>query len=270
MHTIQTMTERSYSEISCFQACERKWHLRYILRRAGNLVPADRLVRGKIVHQWLAAWWSANPIDYPADPNLRAMCKGYEAVYQRPHLKNVSVNVPFLEFISDDLTLVGEVDGLGYDDDGLVILEHKTTSSDIAPGSLYWRKVESTDRQVSIYLRAWPKARVLYDVLRKPAFRAGDVEGKALADMSENPGRYFARHTVVRLTSEEADTDQDLVGISQRMRWAGRSGRPRNPDACHNYGDECEFFSVCWHGKNPMSLPEWNDDSFECQRGKNR
>ena len=56
-----------------------------------------------------------------------------------------------------------------------VIVEHKTTSSDISPGSSYWRQVSATDLQVSMYAAAFPGATILYDVIRKPDLEHSQV-----------------------------------------------------------------------------------------------
>lgn len=69
--------------------------------------------------------------------------------------------------------VAGTLDGVNFGEnpttqDDLVILEHKTTSEDITPGSPYWARVITTDVQVSLYRAAFPRARIVYDVIRKP------------------------------------------------------------------------------------------------------
>lgn len=49
-----------------------------------------------------------------------------------------------------------------------VVVEHKTTSADITPGSPYWRRL-TLDAQVSLYLGG--AGSLLYDVIRKPTLR---------------------------------------------------------------------------------------------------
>jgi hypothetical protein len=52
-----------------------------------------------------------------------------------------------------------------------LVVEHKTTSSDIGPGSAYWAKL-TLDTQVSAYLGAHEGVEgMLYDVIRKPGIR---------------------------------------------------------------------------------------------------
>lgn len=49
-----------------------------------------------------------------------------------------------------------------------LVVEHKTTSADITPGSPYWRRL-ALDAQVSLYLGG--AGSLLYDVIKKPSLR---------------------------------------------------------------------------------------------------
>ena len=91
-------------------------------------------------------------------------------------IDEVRVEVPFTTTIGG-VECAGTVDAIGFDAvqesrslmrTRTVIVEHKTTSSDISPGSSYWRQVSATDLQVSMYAAAFPGATILYDVIRKP------------------------------------------------------------------------------------------------------
>ncbi len=191
-------------------------------------------------------------------PVERAMLEGYQALYERPHLRDVRVNVPFRVEVAPGLELAGECDAVGTDTDGrTVVVEHKTTTSDITPGSQYWRKVVLTDPQVSIYSIAFPGATVLYDVLHVPQFRAGDLYAKSLAAMAETPEKYFQRMTVVRMAHEADDTVQDVRKVEGRMATDAEVGTARNPDACFTYGRECDFFAACWEGREITTYPTW-------------
>lgn len=248
---------RTHSELACYRKCPRLWSYRYEHRRQG-LIPAQALSRGKRIHTFLAEWWSSTKgadLSIPGyAPTERAMLIGYDRLYERPHLTNVRVNVPFRVNIAAGLNVAGECDAVGIDSEGrTVIVEHKTTSSSIEPGGQYWRRVTHVDPQVSIYSLAFPGAIILYDVLHTPAFRAGDLYAKSLADMAENPGKYFQRATVVRLESETYRTIEDIVQQGLLM----STDTVRNPDACFYMGRECEFFAACWHGKDIESYPEW-------------
>lgn len=165
------------------------------------------------------------------------------------------------------------------------IIEHKTSSEDVTPGSDYWVRL-TLDSQVSNYLTGarWLAARhgfdasaiagVIYDVVAKPGQRPLRAtpeesrkytrEGKLYANqrerdetpaeyrarlmdaIGENPERYFARGEIVRLDDEVREAAQDLWQTAGQIRDARRlKVWPRNPDACNRYGRTCEFLPVC-------------------------
>lgn len=273
------MTTRTHSELACYRKCPRLWQYRYVERRQG-LIEASSLSRGRRVHQALASWWG-DGLDFGSEhamafsddcpPIDRAMLMGYCARWERPHLADVRVNAPFRVNIAPGLDISGEVDAVGVDAEGrTTVVEHKTTSSSIEPGGQYWRRVTHVDPQVSIYSLAFPGVVILYDVLHVPAFRTGDVYGKSLDDMAENPGKYFQRAPVVRLEEETRKTVEDIVQQNSLMTlqerhpmygWSPEStvrfAPPRNPDACFHMGRECEFFAACWQGKDIETYPTW-------------
>ena len=69
----------------------------------------------------------------------------------------------------------GKFDGLIARGDERYLLEHKTCSEELSPGSWYWKRL-TIDTQISGYMLAsWLQGRklagVLYDVIRKPEIR---------------------------------------------------------------------------------------------------
>lgn len=260
----------SHSELACFRRCTREHHYRYRLR-VEPLIPAESLVRGRRQHQALASWWSSDGVAYDLDgmsPADRALFRGYSLTYQQPHLANVRVNVPFRVELSHGLHVVGELDAMGVGESGAVIVEHKTTGSDIRPGSAYWREVVHTAPQASTYLLAFPGATVLWDALHKPQLRklrAGkpneetdaEFEARCLTSIAEEPERYYQRTTVVRLEEELKGHRFEMIAWSQMIsQWDSKRGAPRNPDACWHFGRPCDFFGVCWEGRS-LNGPEY-------------
>lgn len=175
--------------------------------------------------------------------------------------------------------LGGKFDGVVVDGEGrLHVLEHKTTASDLEFGSLYWAKVKSLDTQVSHYIAGAKAAGFevedcIYDVVRKPGIRplkATPVESRKYkkdgtlyanqrehdetpkefqerlrAQILEQPERYFARGTIVRLEAEEREFAFDIWQAAKILNEAERSGyAPKNPDACSTFGT-CEYLQVC-------------------------
>jgi PD-(D/E)XK nuclease superfamily len=144
-----------------------------------------------------------------------------------------------------------------------LVMEHKTSSEDIGLGSMYWRKL-TLDAQISNYLvgaRALghePDG-VLYDVLRKPALRPLEANSRrsapespeeyferCLSAISERPDHYYQRGVVVRLESEEQDAAFDTWQTAEQIRLSRNTNRwPRNVDACSQYNQLCDYWSVC-------------------------
>jgi hypothetical protein len=257
----------SHSELACYRACPRKHHLAYRERMA-PLVPAESLTRGSSVHKELAAIWSGEGAHLDelgaADS---ALVYGY-MVHYSPVVPldaiNVRVNVPFRVELSDDVTVVGECDAVYTRGPSgrTVVVEHKTTASDITPGSAYWAEKTVSNPQVSIYLLAFPGAFVLYDVLRKSSLRPlregkpnaetdAEYYQRCFLDIAKRPERYYQRANIFRSPEELIEARDDV------LTWAAITSifsDVRNPDACFSFGRRCEFFDVCWH-----DLPIEND-----------
>jgi hypothetical protein len=257
------------SELTCFRRCQREHYYRY-RERVEPLVPAEALVRGKRIHQELADIDSMGHMvakfEQPGLPSADAMMLlGYQT-YWPGWLSPLSVNVPFAVDIGS-VVLVGELDAANAD--RTLIIEHKTTSSSIEPGGQYWREVVRTNPQASAYCLAFPGAKILWDVLRKPTLRQYEAntrrkepetdeafEARILADMAERPEFYFARTTVVRMQHELEAYKRDIMEIvfcmGLRSAWYGTDSiePPRNPDVCWTYGRPCDFFGVCWEGES--------------------
>ena len=155
-----------------------------------------------------------------------------------------------------------------------LVVEHKTTSSDITPGSTYWRKL-TLDTQVSQYLGATEGVEgMLYDVIRKPGIKpfkatpeadrkytkAGTLYAaqrerdetpeeyavRLRADISEGPNKYYARGIIVRLPSERIEAARDTWLVAGSIRESMRlDAWPRNPGSCDAYGRTCDYWAVC-------------------------
>ena len=159
-----------------------------------------------------------------------------------------------------------------------LIVEHKSASGEVGPGSEYWRRLR-IDGQVSLYFDGakalgYDPQGCLYDVLSKPGqrpLRATPEESRkytkdgrlyaAQRDRDETPDEYLARiidaiaadpngfyqrGEVVRMERELSEAQHDIWQIGKQVRESDLAGRwPRNPDACVRYGQTCSFFDVC-------------------------
>lgn len=182
--------------------------------------------------------------------------------------------------ISQTWELGGTLDGIVRDrrTGHVLILEHKTASVDVSPGSDYWKRLR-LDGQVSMYYEG-AKALghvadgCLYDVLSKPALKplkatppearkytkAGalyatqretdetpeEYRARLLEHMAEKPAALFQRQVIVRLEDEMHEALRDVWQLAHQLRESERAGSyPRNPDACVSYGQTCPFFALC-------------------------
>lgn len=159
------------------------------------------------------------------------------------------------------------------------VVEHKTSSEKISPGSPYWQRL-LIDAQIDFYL---PGAEslgkqcdgVLYDVLGKLGLRPklatpvdkrqytkktgelyknqrdtdespDEFEKRCLAKLAEDPDRFYQRATIVRLLGEKSEAALDVWQTAGAIRDSKRLKIfPRNPDSCVQWGRACEFFGVC-------------------------
>lgn len=174
----------------------------------------------------------------------------------------------------------------------LLILETKTSSEDIVPGSSYWRRLR-LDPQIGIYWRAAVQqgldVQVGYDVLGKPQLRplkATPIESRkytkptkaepmprlyanqrdrdetpeeygqrCLAAIVVDPDAYYQRAILVRLMQEQHECAVDVWQTAQTMREARRLNVfPRNPDACFTWNRSCDYLAVCC-GDVPIDDP---------------
>lgn len=176
--------------------------------------------------------------------------------------------------------LAGKLDALVRDltDGRVLIVEHKTTSADVGPGTDYIKRLR-LDGQVSIYFEGaaalgLEPAACLYDVLVKPGQRplkatpienrkytkdgrlyaaqrdrdetAAEYRERVMTTIAEDPNGHYLRAEVVRLDSERDEARAELWQQGRMIRENQLAGRhPRNPDACVRFGRTCEYFGVC-------------------------
>jgi hypothetical protein len=166
---------------------------------------------------------------------------------------------------SDSWYLRGKLDGIARDvtTGEVVIVEHKTASSDISPGSDYWRRLR-LDSQISMYFDGavalgYEPVGIVYDVLAKPALRLGGAtkkrsEPETLDEfrvryaeaIAANPNAIYARSRLVRFDAELDEFRRDLWQTARQLDEAMQRGEyPRNPSNCWKYNSMCEFFAVC-------------------------
>lgn len=299
----------SNSAIACYRRCPREFRHRYVqLRRPRRTSEALRF--GAFFHLGLNVWWGTegdafarfeaalvamreraekHPED--ADPfelvKAEELMLGYSARWGNEGYETIAVEKQFnVELVnpstgraSKTYRMQGAIDVIARRDGKLYQVEHKTTSSDVTPGSDYWRKVSALDSQVSTYQSACRAAgfeveNTLYDVVRKVELRpklATPIESRRYtkkgildarqrendetpeefrervrAHIAESPERYFARGPVVRLEHDEREHAADVWQTAFMIRESENSGRfPRSPGACERFHRLCDYFDVC-------------------------
>ena len=166
----------------------------------------------------------------------------------------------------------------------IFLIETKSSSEDISPGSNYQRRL-SMDVQIDVYYRAARQMGldvqgILYDMLAKPSCKpmkatppesrkytkptkkdpvsrlyanqkdkdetVEEYEARCLETIAADPTRYYQRATVVRLHDEHEEAAADVWATTQAMREAKRLQMyPRHPDSCQQWGRVCEYLPIC-------------------------
>lgn len=299
----------SNSALACYRECPRKFKYRYkMLRRPRR---ADEALRfGSFFHCGLNAWWScdgdagdklacaveamrARAEEKPEDADPFELVKaeelmlGYSARWGNEAYETVAVekvfDVPLVNpdtgATSKTYRLSGAIDVIARRHGKVYHVEHKTTASDISPGTDYWRKVSALDPQVSTYQAAMKAigieaSETLYDVIRKVGLRPlkatpeesrkytkdgllyktqrladegpEEFRERVRAAIAEDPAKHFARGPVVRLEDDEREHAGDVWMTAAMIRESENVGRfPRSPGACERFHRLCSYFDVC-------------------------
>lgn len=183
----------THSRLASFRTCARKHDYRYVQQ----LVPANNLSRkrdwGSTFHAALEQHRLGRPaaayeaiaaatltdydrvavsvmfvmyVEFWTYADAEQTTLAVEAQFQAP-LAN-----PDSTGISRTFLLAGKMDAIFSDANGTWVMEHKTTSADITPGSEYWQRLR-LDGQISIYMDGaaalgHAPAGVCYDVIKRP------------------------------------------------------------------------------------------------------
>lgn len=233
----------THSLMRSHRTCHRKRHLEYNLGYRALAVP-PALEFGSLAHELLECYWlvrqrggnitealiekfrairTSDPMDRIY---LRVMICAYVAVWSRVTCDVLAVEAEFKAplvnpktgVVSDYWERSGKIDLLIRLPNGVVTLvEHKTSSADVGPGSTYRRRLD-IDEQVSFYVEGakaigfWPHA-VIYDILKKPKHEL------RLATPEED--RKYTKPTkkdpIPRLYKSQRDTDETMEDFLCRL-----------------------------------------------------
>lgn len=191
------------TQMRTFRRCAREHQYAYTLG-VRPVTDAENLRYGRLVHVGLECWWRA-PLAERLEAAIDGLrghssddfdlvragvaLQGYDARWHAEPLETIAVESEFRAPLINPQTgaasrtfeLGGKLDVVVRDlRDGLVkLVEHKTTSDDIGPGSDYWKRLQ-IDPQVSTYFAGgkavgFPIAECIYDLLGKPGLRPSAV-----------------------------------------------------------------------------------------------
>ena len=222
------------------------------------------------------------------------MLRAYDRMWRTAQLEPLAVEAEFVAPMVNPATgarsqtfdLAGKIDAIArrWHEDGtsdVVLVEHKTSSEDVGPGSAYRRRLRM-DGQVSAYhdgalALGHEVVGCVYDVLVKPRMRPlkatpmdarkykqngalyanqrasdetlAEYRTRVREAIAAEPEAYLVREEIVRLEAELQDASADVWDSARMIRESELAGRwPRNPAACQAYGRDCEYFEVCSGG----------------------
>ena len=237
----------SISQIKRFKACRRSWELNYKY----GLMPvheADALATGHSYHAFLEALEHGESIDVDFSKAC-AMAKAWEK-YILPQIEVVETEKELEKQIGEH-TLHGFVDGIAKDGN---IVEHKTTSRDIAEGGEYEYNL-LWDEQVLAYMSLTGKRKVYYTVCRKPTIRIKKDEteqefyDRMLAWYDEDTESKIRIFTIERTDAEVAQFEREFESVCAEIEECenGSLMCHRNTCNCTAFGRRCEYASICLH-----------------------
>lgn len=290
------------SALSTFRTCQRRYELKYV----HLLVPKSKggsLRFGSLVHDGLDAVRKASDIESWRDAALggadestivdvfkaSAMVACYSAYWGNTIIPDwvrvvstaASEQVFAFRPKGARYKMSGKVDGVVLCADGVkCLLETKTTTDDISPGSDYWQRL-NVDQQIDLYCYATGVNDILYDVVRTPQIRpkkiekkeagdtyfgqpivavAGEVESpthyaaRLMATVNEEPFNYFKRMRIRRSDEQIALTIAENKATAKAIRSAKLF--TRNSSACTQFMRTCEYIDICptWKRGDPVPL----------------
>ena len=279
----------THSSEQSYKTCARKFALQYRLGlrpahdsdalRMGSAfhIGLEQLKSGKDEDEAAAAVVGAyadhrcppwlTPEDFTVELETAvALVRGYARRWADDMIVDyIAVEMPFnLPIVNPDtghetptFRTAGKIDGIARLPDGrIALVEHKTTSDSIEPGSDYWSKL-LIDSQISRYVLAaramgYEVETTVYDVVRKPMIRPKAIakadraqatsEGyyhgvkltgmcperetpllfgaRLLADLTERRDFYFARMEIARLEADLTDFQREQWILQQTIRAA--------------------------------------------------
>lgn len=296
-----------------YAKCPRKYLNRYIfgVRKRGT---AFNLWFGDVVHKALETYWKARQasgsrvgtrehleaglatLPKDADPfvlaRLQIMLAAYAARWNPIRCTVLHVELPFDLPLRNPRTKeehrlyrrAGKIDLILQFANGVVLVEHKTSSEDLSDGGSYQSRL-ALDEQIAYYHEALESlgmqvTEIIYDVLKKPTLkpikatpeekrvytkvtkknpesrlRAGqfetdetveDYKSRLAAKILERPEDTIYQIKIPRTSSQRRGARWDIWSRAEIMRFSIENDYfPMASGACFKFGSACEYLEVC-------------------------
>lgn len=250
------MLELSNSRVSMFRSCRAKHRYAYVLRRRRKGLDSWYLRFGRGMHDQVMepAYGFFDNGEIKSDELDSLSIKALNAIDEALDRDAIKPGgKPEQEFafeISPGVLMRGKID-VSYDD---FFVEHKSTSSWLAPQSDYWKRLEM-DTQVSNYflgqlsLTGKLPTHCEYNVVKRPSLKAMKSEKSVdtfVRSCLDTPEKVFYKKNIYRLEAELRLYEDEVALYAQDiLRSIATGNAPRNPSACFDYASECEYRPVC-------------------------
>ena len=253
------------SRASTYLTCQKKHHLRYELGLVADREPGF-LALGRWIHHALDMHQKGRePEELLEDPWERARGRAIVRFVLEYDAQPVQLIATELEFKmplrnrwkrhSTTWRFGGVIDGVGWRDGSLVIVERKTTSSDLKAHGPFEQRL-MLDPQALLYAHAvaeemnMPVETILYQAIRRPMWKKRDLtpdefEERVFSGMEEEPGKWmrWIERPVFYNDVQEAIGDfweiqKNISASRKHHRW------PRNRQACRMWSP-CPYIDIC-------------------------
>lgn len=270
------------SALTTFRACPRKFYFLYVLKRKTRKESAA-LKFGTAMHLELEKVWQKVKPELPEPYNEEAAKIGaLLEYYEIPDFESMDilgVEHIFKMGIEDedgkpvsDYVYAGKIDVLFQDDEGLWVLDHKTTGKEIKEWGTYWQGLQ-VDAQMAWYCMAVKAVGFVYDVIHNPQIKIAAVDRKRAEEEKITPELAYQKRNCDRIEKDRAKhyqfrrfrkTEQmaaeamkDLYQQTQALDYAYKNDSfYKNCNSCSGIYGTCPYLSVC------TGLAEIGDNNF--------
>lgn len=259
------------SSLSTFRTCPRKYYFLYVLKRK-TLRESEAIRFGSAMHEALEKLWRDGDAGSPEivseeTAKISALIQNYHI----PDFETMDVlgveqkftlgieaedGSPMPEYV-----YAGKIDVLLQDDEGLWVLDHKTTGKEIAGYDTYWKGLQ-VDAQMAWYCMSVKAIGFIYDVLHNPQIRISGADKKrATAEeitpevayhkricdrIEDDRGKHYQFRRFRKTEQMSKDAMVDLHQQATALDFAYKNDSfYKNCNSCSGMYGTCPFLSVC-------------------------